>query len=412
LPKVLIVEDSKVVSTILKNRIEAELKFDVQLVMSYAEAKKLLDKDGKEFLVCLVGLYLPDAPAGEIVDYVLSKNIPTIVFTSELSDDIHAKILSKKIIDYVYKETGYTLGYVINLIKRVYKNKDIKVLVVDDSKTFCARVCGLLEVHKYNVFSAGDGNEALKILNENPDIKMIITDYNMPGMDGLQLIKEVRAKFSKEDLSIIGMSGDNLLSAKFIKHGANDFFSKDFFTEEFYCRVSQNIEIIEHIKEVQEASIRDYLTNIHNRRYFYDVGRQLFENSKRNNLTITTAMLDVDFFKKVNDKYGHDSGDVVLKKVASALNGRFRASDIVARVGGEEFCVLACNMGAENAEKIFQEIREMIANTEIAAGNEIIKVTVSIGVCNKKMDSLDDMVKYSDQMLYKAKNNGRNRVEL
>ncbi|MFH0976426.1 MAG: diguanylate cyclase [Spirochaetota bacterium] len=412
MPKVLIVEDSKVVSTILKNRIEVELQFDVKLVTSFSEAKELLDKNRMEFFLCLVGLYLPDAPGGEIVDYVISKNLPTIVFTSELSEDIRTKILSKKIIDYVYKETGYTLGYVVNLIKRVYKNKDIKVLVVDDSKIFRTRVCDLLEVHKYNVFGAGDGNEALKILGENPDIKMIITDYNMPGMDGLQLIKEVRIKFNKEDLSIIGMSGDNLLSARFIKHGANDFFSKDFFTEEFYCRVNQNIEIIEHIKEVQEASIRDYLTNIHNRRYFYDVGRQLFENSKRNSLTITTAMLDVDFFKKVNDQYGHDAGDLVLKKVASILQGRFRASDIVARIGGEEFCVLACNMGAENTEKIFQEIRETIANTEVAAGNEIIKVSVSIGICNKKMDSLDDMVKYSDQMLYKAKNNGRNRVEI
>ena len=279
-------------------------------------------------------------------------------------------------------------------------------------RSFRTRVADLLTVHQYKVFQAGDGIQALKILNENPDIKMVITDYNMPNMDGFQLIKEIRGKFSKEDISIIGMSGDNLLSAKFIKLSANDFFSKDFFTEEFYCRVTQNIEAIEHIKEIKEASNRDYLTNIYNRRYFYDVGQKLFENSKRNNLTITVAMIDIDFFKKVNDQYGHDAGDLVLKNVANIMQGRFRASDIVARIGGEEFCVLACNMGTENVQGIFEQLRKKVEESEIISGKNIIKVTISTGICGNSMNTLDDMVKYADKLLYKAKEGGRNRVEV
>jgi diguanylate cyclase (GGDEF)-like protein len=412
LPKVLIVEDSKVVGAVIKNKIESELHFSVQWIQTFAEVKKLFNKNDHDFFISLVGLYLPDAPSGEIVDYVISKNLPTIVFTGELSDEIREKIWSKNVIDYVFKESGYNLDYVINLINRIYKNRQIKVLVVDDSKVFCMRVANLLTVYQYQVYQAGDGIQALKILNENPDIKMVITDYNMPNMDGFQLIKEIRNKFSKEDISIIGMSGDNLLAAKFIKLSANDFLSKNFFTEEFYCRVTQNIETIEHIKEIREASNRDYLTNIHNRRYFYDVGQKLFENSKRDNLTISVAMIDIDYFKKINDKYGHDAGDQVLKNVANTINTRFRASDIVARIGGEEFCVLACNMEEERTVEIFEQLRKKIEQSEIVSGKDKIKATASIGICIKPMYTLDDMIKHADQMLYKAKEGGRNRIEI
>jgi diguanylate cyclase (GGDEF)-like protein len=410
LHKVLIVEDSKVVGSMIKNKIESSLKIDATLIQTYAEAQELISEKNSEFFICLAGLYLPDAPSGEIIDFMISKNIPTIVFTGELSDDIREKIWSKKVVDYVFKESGQNLDYVIHLIKRINKNKLIKAMVVDDSKTFCAKVSDLLTVHRYNVVQAGNGIEALEILKKNPDIKLIITDYNMPHMDGFQLIKEIRNKYSKEDISIIGMSGDNLLSAKFIKLGANDFFSKDFFTEEFYCRVTQNIEMNEHIKEIKDASNKDFLTGIYNRRYFFSTGHKLFENAKRNNLSIIIAMIDIDFFKKVNDQYGHDAGDLVIKEVAHVLQQRFRKSDIVSRFGGEEFCVLACNMGIENTGKVFEEIRKKIEDSEIKSKKNTIKITVSTGICSKTMESMENMIEYADQMLYKAKTDGRNRV--
>ncbi len=412
MPKVLIVDDSKLVGAVIKNKIESELHFSVHWIQTFSETRELLEKNGSDFFICLVGLYLPDAPAGEIVDYVISKNLPTIVFTGELSDEIRERIWSKKVIDYVFKESGYNLDYVIHLINRIYRNRLTKILVVDDSQIFRKRISDLLAVHQFKVFQAGDGIQALKILKENPDMKMVITDYNMPNMDGLGLIKEIRSRYSKEDLSVIGMSGDNLLSAKFIKSSANDFLSKDFFTEEFYCRITQNIETIEHIREIREASNRDYLTNINNRRYFYDVGQKLFENSKRENLTVSVAMIDIDYFKKINDKYGHDSGDQVLKKVANIIQTRFRASDIVARIGGEEFCVFACNMDINSTAEIFEQLRLKIEQSEIISGKDTLKVTVSIGICVRPMNTLDDMIKYADQMLYKAKEGGRNRVEL
>jgi diguanylate cyclase (GGDEF)-like protein len=404
------VEDSKAVSSIIKHKLESALPFNVVLAETYAEAKQIIEDKENIFFLCLADLYLPDAQSGEIVDYLIAKDIPTIVFTEEMSDVIREKILSKKVIDYVFKEGGHNIDYVIKLIRRIYKNKGVKILVVDDSKLFRLRICSLLEVYQYVIFEANNGIEAMKILQENPDIKIIITDYIMPEMDGLTLVKEIRNKFDNEQIGIIGISGDNLVSAKFIKLGANDFLSKDFFAEEFYCRVNQNVELLERIAEIKDASNKDYLTGIFNRRYFYDAGYKFFENSKRKNLTITVAMLDIDFFKKINDKYGHDAGDRILMKIALVLQERFRASDIVSRFGGEEFCVLAVNMEKKSVENIFDSIRKKIEEVEVRTEKGIIKTTISIGICTELMSDLDEMIKQADLMLYKAKESGRNRV--
>jgi diguanylate cyclase (GGDEF)-like protein len=410
LQKILVVEDSKAVSKILKIKIESILQFNAVLAETFDEAKQIVDNKKNIFFLCLADLHLPDAQSGEIVDYLISKDIPTIVFTEEVSETIRKKILSKNVIDYVMKEGGHNIDYILKLISRIYKNKWIKILVVDDSQLFRLRITGLLNVYQYIVFQANNGIEALKVLKDNPDIKLVITDYNMPEMNGLQLVREIRDKYDNEQIGIIGISGDSLLSAKFIKLGANDFLSKDFFAEEFYCRVNQNIELLERIAEIKEASNKDYLTGIYNRRFFYEVGEKLFENSKRKNLTLTLAMLDIDFFKKINDKYGHNAGDRVLKKIASVLLDRFRASDIVSRFGGEEFCVLAVNMEKKSVENIFDSVRKKIEEIEFSSEKGIIKTTISIGICNELMSDLDEMIKQADLSLYQAKENGRNKV--
>ncbi len=410
--QVLIVDDSRLFGSLLKKKIDSELNFDVIWVQTFADAVKVINDEKSDFTMGLLDLNLPDAPDGKIVDSVLAKNIPSIVFTGVFSDEVREKIWAKKVIDYVFKEGGHNLDYIVSLIRRIDRNKSISVLVVDDSQLFRTRIRDLLKVHLYNVFEANDGVEALKVLEENPGIKMVITDYNMPNMDGFQLIDEIRKKYAKEEIAIIGMSGNNTLSARFIKHGSNDFINKEFFSEEFYCRVTQNIERLEYINTIKDASNRDFLTDMYNRRYFFDLGSKLFANAMRENITATVTMIDIDFFKKINDTYGHDAGDIVLKKVAQILKSRFRESDIVARFGGEEFCVLTFNMDYDHTFKIFEELRQKIENTEIIVNDTKINVTVSIGVCLKLIEPLDEMIKQADEMLYEAKEGGRNTIKI
>ncbi len=133
---------------------------------------------------------------------------------------------------------------------------------------------------------------------------------------------------------------------------------------------------------------------------------------KRGSITLTIAMVDIDYLKKCNDVYGHDAGDKVICFVANSLSERFRNEDIVARMGGEEFCVCCVNMDNKNAENVFEELRKHIEAHPVAYNNQEIPVSVSIGICQAEQKSLNKMITRADQMLYKAKENGRNQIQI
>ena len=252
---ILLVEDSKFFGKLVKREINEQLGFSVTWVESYSEAKALLAIDNKAFFIGLVDLNLPDAVSGKIVDLMVLNNIPAVVFTGEINNEIREEIWSKKIIDYVIKQNIQDIKYIISLVRRIYLNQSVKILVVDDSKTYRKYLCQLLNIHKYKLVEASDGYDALIKLEQNPDIRMVITDYHMPNIDGFELTKRIRSKYSKDELAVIGLSSraNHLLAAQFIKNGANDFIMKPFISEEFYSRVTQNIEIIEQINKRLQA---------------------------------------------------------------------------------------------------------------------------------------------------------------
>lgn len=409
--RILIVEDSKTIASLLKNQMKGDLGLESDIAGTYSDAVRFLE-NGSDYIVALLDLNLPDAEPGEIVDYVVAKNVPTVVFTGDISDDIQDFCWSKRVVDYVLKEGIQNVGYLSDIVHRLQKNPDVKVLVVDDSALARQAATRLLEVHRYQVLEAEDGVQALEVLVEHPDIALIITDYSMPNMDGFELIRSVRERYDKRMLGIIGVSANASpgLSARFIKHGANDFLNKPFSADEFYCRVTQNVEMIEYVKAIRDASHKDFLTGLRNRRFFFETAEGLYADAKRGNTTIAIAMLDIDHFKKFNDSFGHDAGDEVLRTIAGVIESRFRKSDIVARFGGEEFCVLASNMDIEKVQIVFEEICETISQYDVNLGNTVAKATVSIGVCTTLHDSLEKMIRIADEKLYQAKNSGRNQV--
>ncbi|MFC1523271.1 diguanylate cyclase [Thermodesulfobacteriota bacterium] len=412
--QVLIVEDSNLFGTLLKKEIEANLECKVLWVKTYAEAQETIKSTTPGFFIALLDLNLPDAPDGEIVDLVLEHDIPSIVFTGDITDEARETIWQKKVVDYVIKEGPQSIDYIVSLINRIKRNESIKVMIVDDSRFSRKHISDLLAVHKFIIFEAVNGQEALDILEKNRDIKMVITDFNMPVMDGFELTKQIRQQFGRDELSIIGVSGlgNNILSAQFIKFGANDFIYKPFVNEEFYCRINQAVEMIEYVKKIKDFSNKDFLTGLYNRRFFFDSGRKIYADAKRTKTTATIALVDIDFFKKINDTYGHDAGDVILKNLSQTLQNRFRETDIVARFGGEEFCILSKNMALEETFRIFDELRERVGRIENIYNDELIQINISIGVCTNLHGSLEEMIKQADLLLYKAKEEGRNRVEI
>ncbi len=412
--KVLIVEDSGFFGSMISNKFKADGAFKAVWVRSMTDAVAAIDNPENKFFAAILDFNLPDASQGEIIDVITARDIPVIVFTSDISEKVREIVWSKNVADYALKDDFRSLDYIINMLKRFRKNPEIKVLVVDDSTFFRKILSDLLKLHRYHVLNARNGVEALDILEKHPDIKLVITDFNMPEMDGFTLITRIRKRYNKNELAIIGVSseGNNILAARFIKKGANDFLIKQsFLTEEFYCRVTQCIENLEHIQAIKNAAVRDFLTGLNNRRYFFAAGSKLFANAMRKNISLSCAMLDIDHFKKINDTYGHKTGDKVLRHISNILKSRMRESDIVARLGGEEFCILAVNMSSATAERIFNMLRQKIADSVIRIDDgRIIQVTVSIGVVTELAGSLDDMVNRADKLLYKAKSSGRNTV--
>ena len=410
--KVLVVEDTKFFQLVLTQKL-ALAGFEVVSAGTLAAAREAMDTYADELFLGIFDLTLPDAAEGEAIDLAISRGLPVVVFTSNFSEDTRDRILSLRVIDYVIKEDPSSLDYVVNLVGRLWRNRDVKALVVDDSSTARRYTVDLLRLYQFIVLEASDGTEALEVIDREKDVRLVITDYHMPRMDGFQLIKAIRRSHPREKIAIVGISsvGSSTLSARFIKSGANDFLNKPFLREEFFCRVQMNVDVLEQLAELREAATIDFLTGVRNRRSFYEVAGPLFAAARRGQAKVTIGLIDIDRFKEINDQHGHDVGDVVLAEVAELLSSRVRGTDMLARFGGEEFCILALNiMDNGGAEIYFQRLRQMFEERPIETPSGTFPITISIGVCNHMKGTLDEMIAEADTLLYTAKRNGRNKV--
>ncbi len=410
-PAVLLVEDSKFFASMILRRIQEELDLEVDWKETYSDAAEAIDHSSNRYLVALLDLTLPDAPNGEIVEYATKKGIPSIIFTGGFDGRARKRFISWNIVDYILKDSSTCVDTLLDAIRRVELNRDISILVVDDSKPMRDAVTNLLKTQLYSVLVASNGVEALKILDKHPEIKMIVTDYDMPEMDGFELIRNVRKNHSKNELAIIGMSAsdDPLLSAKLIKSGANDFMPKPFQVEEFHCRVGHSIEMLENIALIKDLSYKDPLTRLYNRRYFFENADLFIKQCVSEKSMYSMAMIDIDHFKNVNDTHGHDAGDEVLRQVASTVSKCFPEKAVACRFGGEEFCVLTSHHADEDVVARFDGLRRSLEATSIEVGDASVSITISTGVCTEP-DSVESMLKTADRYLYKAKNSGRNKV--
>ena len=412
--KILIVEDNKALAKLIAKKMEDNTEMQVDVAHSLAETQAFLTK-AKDYFITLIDLNLPDAPNGEVVDFVASKGLPIIVLTGSMDDKTRETFMDKDIVDYVYKGNMSDVNYIFHMIDRLKNNKQYKVMVVEDVMQTRNDVKKILQNLQFQVFTAAHGEEAMNYFADNPDIKLVVSDYGMPVKDGLAVLKELREQKDKNELGVIMMtsSNENVSGAVFLKNGANDFIAKPFLKEELICRVNNTIENMENINKIANFANKDFLTGLFNRRYFYDDMQEYLASLEENPMPYAVAVIDIDGLKNINDKYGQDSGDKILKLLAKKLIDDTKSSDIAARFGGGEFCVLLKNVSQEDAVKFFVGLRAAIAANPINIKNESVKISVSIGVTFGKSDyNVDEILELADEALYRAKENGKNRVEL
>ncbi|MBH0026842.1 diguanylate cyclase [Pseudoalteromonas sp. SWN29] len=406
--KILIVEDTPAMARVQKH-IALKAGYAVDIAESLAQTKELISKNS--YFCAVVDFILPDAPSGEAVPCTVNADIPTIVMTGNIDKKTRDTVEKYPIIDYIIKENKQAYQYLEKQLLRLTRNENVKVLVVDDLASTRSYICNLLARHKYQILQAEDGKEALAMLEAAPDISVIITDNEMPNMNGDELCTEIRRLYNNDEKVIIGISAADSsdLSTLFLKNGANDYLHKPFNNEEFYCRLSQNVDMLELMATIKRQANTDYLTNLPNRRYFFEKAEKSLKKIKRAKGDGALAMLDIDHFKAINDTYGHDVGDEVLKGLSICFSKYFE-KHLVARLGGEEFAVYFADADKQESLKRLEGFRYFIEANSQEFSKEKIKFTISIGFADGPVYQIDELLKQADLKLYDAKESGRNKV--
>lgn len=309
--------------------------------------------------------------------------------------------------------------------------KKYTILVVDDNVQNLRILANILGEMDCEIGFAQNGEQALEFISEvHADI--ILLDVMMPGMDGFEVCRKIKMTPGYEDIPVIFITakdgGQDIVQG--FKVGAADYIAKPFNSAELKMRVNSQLKIrqqvdaleaanemleglneklIMAIAELDKAASTDQLTGIWNRRSFITMVNQAISNAMNSKGNISMILIDVDHFKGVNDKHGHQAGDQVLMECVDSFCSCLSAGEKLARWGGEEFTILVIGKEPEGVRTLAENIRQTVERKEFTLAG---KLTVSIGISDfREHDNIDTWMKRVDEALYLAKGNGRNCVE-
>lgn len=299
------------------------------------------------------------------------------------------------------------------------------ILVIDDSKNVRQQILDVLRTtalfQQYH--EAGSVIEAFKIVLKEP-MDVILCDLEMPGMDGFKFLNMVSAREDLRDIPVIMITGrtDSETKIRGLEQGASDYVTKPFEPGELVARVKVQLKIKtlqdslkKSNQELLQLSNTDPLTHLSNRRFLMETLDKELKRSARCNSPLSLIMVDIDHFKRVNDTYGHQQGDVVLVEVAKVMLEHLREYDMAARFGGEEFSLVLPETELLPAVQVAERLRHSASQMAFSGQLQDLKLTISLGVAtfpHGRVRSVDDLVREADEALYQAKRQGRNRVEV
>jgi two-component system cell cycle response regulator len=298
----------------------------------------------------------------------------------------------------------------------------LTVLVVDDSPIYRKLVEQSLSDGRYTLVFAKNGREALAAFaDRHPEV--VITDWSMPDVSGLELCQRIRWDFRERYayLILVTSNSNKEQVIQGLSAGADDYLTKPFDPGELLARVGVGRRIIQLHREIEaknhqleQLALTDPLTGLPNRRAIDLWVEGQLSSAARHDFAVWVVMADLDHFKKVNDVYGHEAGDTVLKGFAEILNANTRRSNICGRLGGEEFLLILTHTNKEQSEIAVERIRTRLASEKFQSGDATLAVTASFGIAGfsgKKAPEFSVLLANADAALYAAKNKGRNRLE-
>lgn len=309
-----------------------------------------------------------------------------------------------------------------SILKAMSSNlSNYQILVVDDSPVYRKLIEHMLAGEAYSLIYARDGEEALQLLAEHSP-SMVITDWTMPDISGVELCRRIRADKSRPYAYLILMTGNteetNVVEG--LEAGADDFLTKPFDDAEMLARIGVGRQIVDlhrelarKARELEAAARTDSLTGLPNRKALEEWAGKEILGALRHGFSFWLVVCDIDSFKGINDTFGHDAGDAVLRAFSDLLKVTVRKSDLCGRLGGDEFLLLITHVNPEGVELTVNRVREGFANLSFPFAGQSVKVTASfsaVGFQGKDVRHFKELLQKADQMLQEAKRNGRNRV--
>ncbi|MDX8408899.1 MAG: diguanylate cyclase [Mariprofundales bacterium] len=303
------------------------------------------------------------------------------------------------------------------------------VLIADDDNTARLRLSHFLTQFGYQVQECADGETAWQMICADHAPKMLILDWMMPKLDGVEICRRLRQREMEQEgegdyhytlLLTARSETDDLIEG--MNAGADDYLTKPFNKGELRVRLRAGRRVLELQQQLREARDRfekaahtDPLTGADNRGSIEHLLAVELDRSRRDDQSLAVVMLDIDFFKKVNDNFGHLAGDEVLRETVRRLQAQLRAYDHLGRYGGEEFLLVLPGDGKEGATILAERLRAAIAEQPVNTSAGMINTSISIGVCvvpGSNGQNMEALIHQADTMLYQAKDSGRNRVEI
>jgi diguanylate cyclase (GGDEF)-like protein len=299
----------------------------------------------------------------------------------------------------------------------------MKILVADDDPVTRRVLQVQLQKWGHEVVTCADGAEAWDILTGEDTPRLVILDWMMPGIDGVNICRNIRKLEQQPYIYLILLTSksrtDEIVEG--LEAGADDYITKPFNPNELKVRIRAGARIIQLQEELMAAlraseyqAAHDGLTGLLNRTAILKALQVEFERSRRDSTRLATVIADIDFFKQINDRWGHLAGDAVLVELTKRIASSLRPYDAAGRYGGEEFIVLLPGCNQQTASKIAERLRSLVAEAPVATASGLIHCTMSFGVAageGSAIPDIDSLIRCADEALYRAKELGRNRVE-